>query len=113
MTRPLFLLARVERMRLGPFLSLFVEPLDVGLELGLVDPPDPAAPDLDGGELARANERVDLRDAHAEVGGDVLEREETRLDGRPLPARAGFRAHSPKIAPCKREHLDLALFAIV
>jgi hypothetical protein len=66
------LLARVERVIPGPSLGLVVEPLDVGLELALVDPPDAAAPDLDGGELARPDERVDLGDAHAQVGGDVL-----------------------------------------
>jgi hypothetical protein len=102
-------------MRFRPFMSLLVEAFDVGLELRLVDPPHASAPDLDGRKLAGANERVDLRNAHAQVGRDVLEREETRLDGRPVPAasRAGFRAHLAKIAPCKREFLDLTLFANV
>jgi hypothetical protein len=102
-------------MGLGPLLSLVVQPVDVGLELGLVDTPNAAPADLDRGQLARANERVDLRDADAQVGGDVLEREEAWLDGRLVPAtsRAGFRAHAPKIAPCRDELLDLTLFAIV
>ena len=109
------LLPRVERMRLGPSLRFVVKPVDVGLELRLVHPPDAATADLDRGELARANERVDLGDADAQIGGDVLEREKAWLDGRLVPAtsRAGFRAHLPKIAPSRGGLLDLALFAIV
>ena len=56
----------------GPRLRLFVEPVDERLELLSVDPPDAPAPDLDRGELARPDEGVDLRNAHAQVGRDVL-----------------------------------------
>ena len=59
-------------MRPRPFLGLLVEPFDVGLELSLVDAPHSPATDLDRGELARSHERVDLRDADAQVGGNVL-----------------------------------------
>jgi hypothetical protein len=56
----------------GPRLGLFVEPVDERLELLSVDSPDAAAPDLDRGELAGPDERVDLRNAHAQIGRDVL-----------------------------------------
>ena len=56
----------------GPRLGLFVEPVDERLELLAIDPPHATAPDLDRGELARPDERVDLRNAHAQIGRDVL-----------------------------------------
>ena len=56
----------------GPRLGLFVEPVDERLELLSVDPPDAPAPDLDRGELARSDESVDLRNAHAQIGRDIL-----------------------------------------
>ena len=102
-------------MSLRPLLRFLVQSIDIGLELRLVDSPHAAAPDFDGRQFPRAHERVDLRDADAQVGGDVLERKETWLDGRLVPAtsRAGFRAHAGKIAPSSGEHLDLSLFALV
>ena len=56
----------------GPRLGLFVEPVDERLELLSVDPPNAPAPDLDRGELARSDESVDLRNAHAQIGRDIL-----------------------------------------
>ena len=56
----------------GPRLRLLVEPVDERLELFSVDSPDAPAPDLDRGELARPDERVDLGNAHAQIGRDVL-----------------------------------------
>jgi hypothetical protein len=56
----------------GPRLGLFVEPVDERLELLAVHPPDATAPDLDRGELARPDESVDLRNAHTQIGRDVL-----------------------------------------
>lgn len=56
----------------GPRLGLFVEPVDERLELLAIDPPDAPAPDLDRGELAGPDERVDLRNAHAQIGRDIL-----------------------------------------
>jgi hypothetical protein len=42
------------------------------LELFTVHPPHASSAYLDRGELARTDERVDLRNAHAQVGRDVL-----------------------------------------
>lgn len=69
-------------MSLRPLLRLAVEPVDVFLELLLADPPHAAAPDLDGRQLPRPDQRVDLGDADVEVPSHVLEGEESRLDGR-------------------------------
>jgi hypothetical protein len=65
----------------GPRLGLFVEPVDERLELLAVHPPDATAPDLDRGELARPDESVDLRNAHAQIGRDILESHEARFHG--------------------------------
>lgn len=73
----------------SPFACLVVQPLDVVLELLTVDPPHTATPDLDGRQLARAHQRVDLRDAHAEIGGDIFEREQARLDAGRAPTSFG------------------------
>lgn len=59
-------------MSLRPFLGLFVQPLDVGLQLGAVHAPNPAATDLYGGQLARADERIDLGYADRQVCSYVL-----------------------------------------
>ena len=56
----------------SPLLSFLVEPLNVVLELLAVDPPDPAAADLYGRQLAGADERIHLRHADAQVGGHSL-----------------------------------------
>lgn len=67
-------------MSLSPRLGLLVEPFDVCLQLLPVDPPHAASADLYSGELSGSNERVHLGNAHAEVRGHVLEREEAGLD---------------------------------
>ena len=100
-------------MRLSPCLGLLVKLLDVCLELLPVDPPHAAAPDLDRRELSGADEGVHLRNAHAQVGGHVIEREESRLDlgtglfGRRLPW------HAPRITADEDGYMDLGLFAAV
>lgn len=100
-------------MLFSPRLGLFVEPFDIGLELLPVDPPYAPAPDLDRGELARPNERVDLRDADAQVGGNAVQRQEagldlgTRLFGRRLPG------HHRRITADTDGYMDLVLFAAV
>lgn len=59
-------------MSLRPLLCLLVEAFDVGIELGPVHAPDTPPADLDGGELAGTNQRVDLRHAHRQVSRHVL-----------------------------------------
>lgn len=61
--------AGVQGVGLCPFGRLFFEVLQVRVELALVDPPHAAAPDLDGGEFAGANQRVDLGNADAQIRG--------------------------------------------
>jgi len=75
-------------MRLGEVLRLFVKAIDVCLELFEVHSPNPTTPDLDGGEFARPDERVDLGHAYVEIRSDVLERQEARPDRGGLPVRA-------------------------
>lgn len=98
-------------MFLGPDRGLLVEALDVSLELGSVDAPDPTTTDLYRGQIPRADQRVDLRNAHAEVGRHVLEGEETGLDGaRALLVLLGHRATLP---PAPSRNVDLDPFAYV
>lgn len=108
-------LAWVERMGLRPLLGLLMEALDVRLQLSLVHAPHASPADLDGGKLSGANQRVDLGDADAEVGGDVLERKKAGLDEGSVAVAMGAApgAHAPKIAPSGHEILDLTLFALV
>lgn len=73
-------LAGVERVLHGPLSGLAMEPVDVGLELFDIDAPHAPAPDLDGRKLPGSHDRIDLGDADTEVGGDVFESEEARLD---------------------------------
>lgn len=100
-------------MRLSPLLSFLLQPLDVSVELLAVHPPDTSASDLDGGQLGRADEGIDLRDADAQVGRNVFQREEaglylrTRLFGR----RGAW--HRPRITGNSDGCMDLALFAAV
>lgn len=100
-------------MRLSPVLGLFVELVHVRLELFPVYPPDAAPADLDGRELTRTDQRVHLRDAHAEVRGDVLEREEARLDLRTRLFRRRLTWHRPRITADNDGYMDLNLFATV
>ena len=100
----------------GPRLRLLVEPVDERLELLSVDPPHAPAPDLDRGELARPDERVDLRNAHAQIGRDVVERQEALLDLGLVSAlvSSGIPAgHTPTIAAVDDGYMDLASFALV
>lgn len=69
-------------MILCPFPRLFVESLDVGLELGLVDAPDTASTDLDRWQFARAHQGIRLWDAHSEIRGHVFKGVKARRDGR-------------------------------
>ena len=104
-------LARIQGMLPGPCTRLFVKPLHVSLELVPIDAPHPPAPDLDRRQVARSNEGVDLRDADAQVGGDVFEREEARLDG---PATLlVLLGHRAKLSPASLRIPDLTTFAYV
>lgn len=103
-------------MSLSPLLRFFVEALEVGLELCSVDTPNAAAPDLHRRQIPGAYERVHLRDAHAEVGRNILESHESRLDVRGGRLRAlgrTLRGHCGTIAPCDVRYLDLTPFAHV
>ena len=101
-------ISSVKGVRPGPFLGLVVEPLDVSLELLLVDPPLPATPDLDRRKLAGAHERIGLGHAHVEVDRDVFELEETRLDsgGRLLGRGSPRAAHEAILASDRPEYVD-------
>lgn len=90
-------------MILSPLLGFFVEPVDVFLELTTIDSPHAAAPDLDSGELAGTDERVDLGHADAQVGGNSVQGEETRFD----------LGHRRTIAVVRVGYLNLRTFAIV
>jgi hypothetical protein len=100
-------------MLFSPRLGLLVKFLDVGLELLPVDSPHPAPPDLYRRQIARTDQRVHLRNADAQIGGYVLEREEAGLDlgsglfGRRLPW------HGPRIPADEDGYMDLGLFAAV
>jgi hypothetical protein len=71
---------------LGPFVGFLVEALDVRLKLPSINPPDASSTDLDGGQLARAHERVDLGHADVEEVGNVFERHEARFNAERLRA---------------------------
>src|SRR5688572_26421215 len=73
-------LPRVQRMLLSPSLRFFMQPLEVGVQLVAIDPPDPSAPKLYGRKAPRADQGVHLRNAHAEVRRNIFEREEPRLE---------------------------------
>src|SRR3954451_4416409 len=60
-----------EGMRLDELAGLLVEPGDVVLELARLDPPLPAAADLDRLDVAAAHQRVDLGRGDVENLGDV------------------------------------------
>jgi hypothetical protein len=77
-------------MELGPFRGPLVKPVDVGVQLPLVDPPHPTPTELYRRELAGPDEGVDLCGTHAEIGGDVFESEKAGLHaGGPLASVAG------------------------
>jgi hypothetical protein len=102
-------------MFLSPLLSLAVKSVDVSLELGTIDTPEPPAPDLDPREFAGPDERIHLGDRDVEVGGDVFEGEKARLHcAFPGSAVLEFGArrgrvlfhHRPTIAPCSFGYMD-------
>lgn len=100
-------------MRFSPRLGFLMQAIDVGLQLLAVDSPDPTAADLDGGELARTHEGIDLRDADAQIGGYVFERQETRLDvwSRLFCRRLAW--HRRRIPTNRDGYMDLTLFAAI
>lgn len=104
-------------MSAGPLLRLLVELIEVGVELSPIDPPDPPPTDLYRRQFARSNERIDLRNTHAQVGRDVFQGHEARLDGRGTGlsalGRTLFRGHDGKIALYGVGFMDLVLFAPV
>ena len=59
-------------------LGLAVEPGDVGLELGALDPPLPPAPDLHSDDRAVSDEGVHLGPGCVELVGHLVEGEEAR-----------------------------------
>lgn len=104
-------------MFLRPGLGLLVKTVEVGVELIAIDPPYAPASQLDSRQITGTNERINLRDAHGEVGRNVLEGEEARLQrlGSGLGAfgRALCGGHLPTIAPANDRYLDLFPFAAV
>jgi hypothetical protein len=107
---------RIERVFPGPYLGLLVEPVHEGLQLVAIDAPDTPAADLDRGELARSDERVDLGDAHAEICGDVVKGQKARLylgAPGPLVTRRIPVGHDIRISAIGRGYMDLASFALV
>jgi len=90
-----------------------VEPLDIGLELLPVDAPHAPAPDLDRRELSGPDQRVDLRNTHAEVGGHILEGQETRLDLTTRLVCRGLAWHRTRIPRNGDGYMDLAMFAAI
>ena len=101
----------------GPLLRIFVQPLEIGIELPSIHPPYAPAADLDGGEVARADQRVHLRNTHAQVGRNVFQGHETRFHARRGRLRALrrtlWRGHGGKIASYDVGSMDLVLFAPV
>lgn len=71
-------------MRLSRRARALVKTIDVCIEPLSVDPPDPASPDLDGRQLAGADERVDLRHADIEESRHVGESKESGLGNGPV-----------------------------
>lgn len=100
-------------MGFSPGLCFFVEAFDIGLQLLPVDAPHAAPADLDRGKFARPDEGVHLRNAHAEVCGDVLEGQETRLDlgTRLLCRRLAW--HRKRIPKDRDGYMDLTVFAAI
>lgn len=100
-------------MFLRPLLGFFVESLDVGLELVPIDPPHPSPADLDGGKIAGSHQGIDLRHAHAQVSGHVVEREEARFDVGTRLLWGRLLCHASRLARVGDRYLDLISFAAV
>src|SRR5262247_4169699 len=77
--RPVDAVALAPRVLLDEAAGLGVLPLDVGLELTRLDPPLPAATDLDRGEIAAPDQRIGLGGRDVEHFRDVAQRQEARL----------------------------------
>lgn len=77
-----------------------VLPLDVLLELGPLDPPNPLGADLDRWQLARLEEGVDLGSADGELVGHVVDREEAG-SGVHAAIFAGRAAHVQPVTPAR------------
>jgi hypothetical protein len=86
-----------------------MEAFEVRLELVAINTPNPATADLDGWERSRANERVNLRNAHVEVGSDVLQGQETGFKR----GRALVRSHGPRITAGARRYVDWSTFTSI
>ena len=105
-------------MFLSPRLSFLMQPIEIGVELVAIDSPDPSAPKFDRRQITGTHERVDLRDAHAQVIRNVLEGQVAGLESRLNRGFGAFwsalrRGHRPKIAPPDDRYLDLFPFAPV
>jgi len=59
-----------------------MQSLDVTLELLSIHTPDTPPADLYCREAAASNQRINLRNAHAQVGGDVFESQKARFHPR-------------------------------
>jgi hypothetical protein len=95
----------------SPLTSLVVEPLDVGLELTLVDTPHASPTDLYRREITATDERVHLLNADAQVDRDVLEGHEAGFKrGRGTPR---FVTHLPTVASRTYRYMILTTFASV
>lgn len=104
------LVAGVQGMGLRPLSRLFFEVFEVGVELAFVDPPHTAPPYLDRGELARADEGVDLGYRNAQITRDVLQTEVAGLKNRSVVG-SGILRHVGSIALQERFDKDLPSFA--
>lgn len=72
-----------------------VKAIDVCIEPLSVDPPDPPSSDLDGRQLARADEGVDLAHADIEESCDVGESKEAGLGDGSACVFVGHKANLP------------------
>ena len=91
-------------MFLRPSLGFFVKTLDVLLELLAVHTPYASTTDLDRGQLAGADERIDLRHADAQIFRHIVQGEKSCLD-------LGHRRMT--IAANGAGYLNLKAFALV
>lgn len=62
--------------------AVLMQPVDVGVQLCSVDAPHATPSDLHCREITRSNKGIDLRHAHVEVRGDVLQSKQAWLDAR-------------------------------
>lgn len=106
-------------MFLSPVLGLFMQPLDIRIELVAIDSPDAPPTDLYRRQFSGSNQGVDLGHADTQISGHVLESKKARFDaGRGLrrssaPLRSLLGRHSSTIAPVTAQGMDLVPFAVV